>query len=816
MHKHSNQKVSSLWEDGRWAFIAILIFTVVALAYFYPVLEGKQILQSDIVQFKGSAKEIADYRAKTGKEPYWTNTSFSGMPAYMVSAYYPNDFIGKVDNVLRFLPRPADYLFLYFFGFFVLLSVFKVEWKLAVLGALAFGFSTYFIIILGVGHNSKAHAIAYFPLVLAGIILAFRKRYLLGFTLTAFAMALEIYTSHLQMTYYLMFLVIILGIVYLIDAVKKKTLSSFFKSVGILIVAVILGIGVNATRLVASKHYKEVSTRGKTELTINPDGSKRESTSGLDKIYITEYSYGILETFNLFIPRFMGGGSVEKLDNNSATYAFVKQAAGTEQASGFVKQLPTYWGKQPFVGAPAYIGAVVIFLFFIGVFLLDNKYKKWLVAATIFSLLLSYGKNVGFLTNFFIDYVPLYNVFRAVSSIQVLAELAIPLLGILGLKAFFDKDISRDKKLRALKLATYVVGGFALFFTVFGRFIFSFEGQSDVQLDKMLAGLSDAIIQDRKSMFFKDSLRSLLLVLASAGILWTYFKEKIDYNKSILLLIILILFDLIRVDLNYVNADKFVDELKVERPFFASKIDKEILKDKSHYRVANFTGNPMNESRTSYFHNSIGGYNAVKPRRYQELFDFQLASRMNEEVLNMLNTKYIIYPDQKGNETYQKNEDANGNAWFVNKIIFVANADEEIIALDSLKTKHEAVINKKYAKNIKETYPIDSTAIIKLTKAEMTKFTYQSFSNQPQFAVFSEMYFNEWQATIDGKKAPIIPVDYVLRGLEIPKGKHKIVFEFKPEIIEKGNTVTLVSYLFLLLIPIAWFFYENKKRLSKK
>jgi hypothetical protein len=315
-------------------------------------------------------------------------------------------------------------------------------------------------------------------------------------------------------------------------------------------------------------------------------------------------------------------------------------------------------------------------------------------------------------------------------------------------------------------------------------------------------------------MFFKDSLRSLLLVIASAGILWAYFKEKIDYNKSVLILVGLILFDLISVDLNYVNSDKFVDELKVERPFFASKIDKEILKDNSHYRVANFVGNPMNESRTSYFHNSIGGYNAAKPRRYQELFDFQIASKMNEEVLNMLNTKYIIYPDEKGNETYQKNEEANGNAWFIDEIIFANNADEEIKALTKLNTKNQAIVNKKYASFIKDNYPKDSTAIIKLVAKEINKFTYKSFSKKTQFAVFSEMFFDEWEATIDGEKVPIIQVDYVLRGLEIPKGEHEIVFQYQPKIVAKGNSITLISYLLLLIIPLGWFFYEKKK--SKK
>lgn len=793
--------------------IAIVTFIVISVAYFSPVLEGKQILQSDIVQFRGSAKEIADYRAKNKTEPYWTNTSFGGMPAYNVSALYPNNYISKLDSVLRFLPRPADYLFLYFFGFFILLTVLKVEWKLAIFGALAFGFSTYLIIILGVGHNAKAHAIAYFPLVLAGIISVFKRNYLFGFTLTALAMALEINAGHPQMTYYLLFMVILLGIVYLVAAIKEKTIAQLAKNIAILVVAVVLGIGMNATSLLATKHYAKESTRSKSELTINADGkAKKEITTGLDKAYITSYSYGILETFNLFIPRFMGGGSSENIGKNTNTYDFLNKAAGHNQAKDFVTNVPTYWGNQPYVGAPAYIGAITIFLFFLGIFLVDNSYKKWLVAATVFSLLMSYGKNLAFLTDFFIDYVPMYNKFRAITSIQVIAELAIPLLGILGLKQFFDADISSDRKIKALKLATYIIGGIALFFTVFGQIIFDFEGQSDRQLDKMIVGLSDVIIADRKWLIFIDSLRTLLLVLVTAGLLWGYLKKKLNDTKIIIAITILLLFDLVTVDKRYVNNSNFVDAIKVEKPFRASKIDTEILKDKSHYRVVNFVGNPINESRTSYFHNSIGGYHAAKPRRYQEMFEFQIASKMNEETLNMLNTKYIIFPDQKGNETYQKNTEANGNAWFVNKITIVETANEEIKALDKLKTKEEAVANKQYAKNTQETYPKDSTAVIKLTKMETTKFSYTSFSSKDQFAVFSEMYFSDWKAYIDGIKIPITRVNYVLRGLAIPKGKHEIVFEFQPTIVKTGNKITVVSYILMLLIPLGWWFVEKRKK----
>jgi len=796
--------------------IAIVTFIVVSVAYFSPVLEGQQILQSDIVQFKGSAKEIADYRAKNKTEPYWTNTSFSGMPAYNVSALYPNNYISKIDNVLRFLPRPADYLFLYFFGFFLLLTVLKVEWKLAIFGALAFGFSSYLIIILGVGHNAKAHAIAYFPIVIAGIISVFKRNYLLGFTITALAMALEINAGHPQMTYYLLFMVILFGIVYLAAAIKQKTIAQFTKNIAILVVAVILGVGMNATSLLATKHYAKESTRSKSELTINADGTtKKEVTTGLDKAYITSYSYGILETFNLFIPRFMGGGSSEDIGENTNTYEFLNKAAGHNQAKDFVENVPTYWGKQPYVGAPAYIGAIVIFLFFLGIFLVDNSYKKWLVAATIFSLLMSYGKNLSFLTDFFIDYVPFYNKFRAITSIQVIAELAMPLLGVLGLKHFFDADISSDRKIKALKLATYIIGGIALFFTVFGQFVFDFEGQSDRQLDKMIVGLSDVIIADRKWLIFIDSLRTLLLVLITAGLLWGYLKKKLNDTKIIIAITILLLFDLVTVDKRYVNNSNFVEAIKVEKPFRASKIDTEILKDKSHYRVVNFVGNPMNESRTSYFHNSIGGYHAAKPRRYQEMFEFQIASKMNEETLNMLNTKYIIFPDQKGNETYQKNTEANGNAWFVNKITYVETANEEIKALDKLKTKDEAVANKQYAKNAHETYLKDSTAVIKLTKMETTKFSYTSFSSKDQFAVFSEMYFNDWVAYIDGIKKPIARVNYVLRGLAIPKGTHEIVFEFQPTIVKTGNKITVVSYILMLLIPLGWWFVEKRKSKAK-
>ncbi len=794
--------------------IAIVAFIIVSLAYFSPVLEGKKLFQSDIAQFRGISKEIVDYRAKYDQEPYWTNRVFGGMPAYNVSAYYPHNYIKKADLLLRFLPRPADYLFLYFLGFFILLIVLKVEWKLAIVGALAFGFSTYFIIIFGAGHNAKAHAIAYMPVVLAGILSVFIRNYLIGFILTALGMALEVNASHPQMTYYLLFMVLILGIVYLIDAVKEKTIPTFFKSVATLIVAVIIAIGVNATGLLATKEYANESTRSKSELTITSYGEpKEDSTTGLSREYITQYSYGIVETFNLLIPRFYGGRSTENLGKNSETYRFLKDKIGRKNAKDFSENAPTYWGKQPSVSGPAYIGAVLLFLFVLGLFIVEGKLKKWLVATVIFSILLSWGKNFPTLTNFFIDYIPMYNKFRAVSSIQVITELAVPILGILALQQYFSKEIDEKTKFNALKLSLFIVGGLTLLFTLFGTSLFSFESIGDTRWEEQLPGFTDAIIADRKSIFFNDSLRSLLLIIASAGLLWAFLKKKTTRNIATIAFAVIILFDLVGVNKRYVNTDDFVSRKQEERPFQASAIDKEILKDKSYYRVLNFMVNPLNDGSTSYFHNSIGGYHAAKPRRYEELFEHQIAKN-NFEVINMLNTKYIIFPDKQGTPRLQQNREANGNAWFVNEVKFVTTANEEIKALDSLKTKQKAITTSEFQELIPSTrFNKDSIASIKLVSYQPNEMKYESITTSTQLAVFSDMYYkNGWNAYIDGIKAPILRVNYVLRALVVPDGKHEIIFRFEPNIIKKGNTITLISYAFLLFIPLGWFFIEKKKK----
>ena len=791
--------------------LVILIgFIVISLAYFSPVLSGKQIFQSDIMQYIGMSKQQKDFKAETGEETYWTNSAFAGMPTYQLGAKYPHNYIKSLDLALRFLPRPADYLFLYFLGFYILLLVLKVDYKLAALGALAFGFSTYLIIILGVGHNSKAHAIAYMPLVLSGIILTFQRKYIAGFLLTAVAMGLEIVANHFQMTYYLMLLVIILGIAYLIDAYKKKLLPHYFKSVGILVGAVILAIALNATSVLATQEYVKESTRGKSELTINLDGSPKEVTSGLDKDYITQFSYGYWETFNLFIPRFMGGGNGEDVGKDSATYdAFRKLGATTSQALQESKQAPMYWGDQPIVEAPAYIGAVVLFLFVFALFLVKGRLKWWLVGGSVFSLLLSYGKNLGFLTDFFIDYVPLYNKFRAVTSIQVLLELCVPVLAIFGLVRLFNNFEKKEEKLKALKYATIIAGGLSLVFLLFKSSLFDFVGVNDGFYRQSYGhDFVDALIEDRKTLFTQDTIRTLVLVLLSAAAIYIYLKDKLKEKWVVVAFGVLILFDLVGVAKRYVNNDDFVSATLVNKPFEATPADKEILKDTTYYRVFDLVGGA---AKPSYFHNSLNGYNAAELKRYSEVFDFYVAKN-NINVLNMLNAKYIIFENESGVIPYF-NDESNGNAWFVNELKGVTSANEEIKALDSLDNKHKAVYNSKIYKNVPTQYRVDSLASIKLVAYKPNYLKYQSTNANKGFAVFSEIYYkNGWKTTVDGKDATHMRVNYTLRGMELPAGTHTIEFKFDPDVVKTGSTIALASSVLFVLLLLGGLFYEFKRK----
>tara|TARA_B100000949_G_scaffold13352_4_gene10201 strand:- start:11519 stop:13972 length:2454 start_codon:yes stop_codon:yes gene_type:complete len=795
--------------------IVFVLFTAISLAYFNPVLKGKTIFQSDIVQYIGMAKQQNDFRQTTGEETYWTNSAFGGMPTYQLGAKYPHNYIKKLDLTLRFLPRPADYLFLYFIGMYLLFLVLKVDYKLAFLGALAFGFSTYLIIILGVGHNAKAHAIAYMPLVLSGIILTFRGKYWKGFLLTTVAMALELVANHIQMTYYLLLLVVCLGIAYLVDAYQKKMLPHYFRAVGVMVLGVILALGLNATNLMATKEYADTSTRGKSELNINPDGSPKEGGSGLSYEYITEYSYGRSESFNLFIPRFMGGGTSEDFPEDSATIdELMKMGASAQEANQILNQIPMYWGKQPIVAAPAYIGAVVIFLAILALFLVRGRLKWWAVAGLVLSLLLSWGDNFKILTNFFIDYVPLYDKFRAVSSIQVIIELVAPILAVVGLYQFFNDFHPSEKKKKGLFITTGIVGGIALLFLVAKSVLFSFTSPYDSYfIDQMGMQFVDAIREDRMRLFTTDTLRSLLFVLLTAATLWAILAKRVKETLGIGVLALLIVIDLVGVDRRYVNEDDFVSERIMEKPFQASEGDQEILKDDDYFRVYDATTNAFNSGRASYFHNALGGYHAAKPGRMQDLYDFYIDGG-NIEILSMLNVKYILVPDKEGNVYAQKNPYNNGAAWFVENVLPANNTNEEILLLDSLDTQKTAVIRADFLEKLPtQNISRDSTASIDITRHEPNHLVYETATQTDQLAVFSEMYYPKgWNAYIDGKPAEYFRANYVLRAMVIPAGIHTIDFKFEPQVISTGSTYSLISFIILILVAVTGLFFIWKQR----
>ncbi len=803
---------------------AVFGFIIIALIYFYPVLQRKKIYQSDIVQYTAMAKEQNDFRASENAEPYWTNSAFGGMPTYQMGAQYPHDYIGKLDDALRFLPRPADYLFLYFLGFYSLLLVLKIDPLKAFFGALAFGFSTYLIVILGVGHNAKAHAIAYMPLVVAGVLLVFRKKYVFGGLLTMLAVALEINANHFQMTYYLLFLLLVMGVYYAIKFIKNKEFKQLGIVAGTFVVALLFAVGANATSLLATKEFTDYSIRGKSDLSYNPDGTKKTDNSTLDRSYITEYSYGVAESLNLIAPRLFGGGNSEKLGKDSSVYDYMlKNGATEDQALQFTESYaPTYWGDQPIVAAPAYIGAIVFFLCVLGLYHDKRKIKYVFLVGAILSLVLSWGKNFSVLTDFFIDYVPMYDKFRAVSSIQVVLELCIPVMAIIGFHSFFTTN--KEKQWDSLwKAVATSLGLIVLLFLCKGWF--DYAGMMDAQIRQMLSqsqdksfgvGFIDALREDRKTMYQADLLRSGFFIAIAALVLWMYVKNKMAQNTAIILVGIFMVFDLFFVDKNYVSntPEQFKTAREVDIPFQPTTTDMQIMQDTTNYRVLDVEG--YLNAKASFFHKSIGGYSAVRPRRMQELFDYQI-SKNNKEILDMLNVKYIIQTDDNGQEVASVNPGINGNAWFVKELRKVASNDAEMKALNKLDTKNVATFDASDFPEYVTKYAFekDSTATIKLTYNKPNHLKYSSNNKNAGFAVFSEMYYkNGWKATIDGKDVPILRVDFALRGLNVPAGNHNIEFKFEPQVVKTGSTIALISSIGMLLLLVGGIYVERKKRLE--
>ena len=797
--------ISVYLKNNSHHFLVFILFVIISVSYFSPILKGEKIYQNDIVQYTGMAKEQNDFRILNGSETYWTDSAFSGMPTYLLGAKYPHNYIKKIDLFLRFLPRPADYLLLYLINFYVFLLVLKMDYKLAFLGSVFFAFSTYLIIIIGAGHNSKAHAIAYMPLVLAGIILVFNKSYYTGFFITTLALGLEICANHFQMTYYLMFIVVLLGLYYLFNFYKRKLLKEYFKSIAILFSALFFSIALNASTIMSTYEYSKQSTRGLNEITISPDGNQIQS-DGLDYDYITEYSYGFFESLNLFIPRLIGGGSVEKLDSDSESFKYFKSiGANTIQARDAIEFSPTYWGSQPIVEAPAYIGIVVFFLFILSIFLVSNRNKYWLLSSIIISLLLSYGKNLSFLTDIFINFFPFYNKFRAVSSIQVILELCVPVLAVYSLHTIIHKNITSKVLKTALNktLAVFVILVIGLYLSID---LFDFRGVNDsLYVDAYGPGYLDALKLDRIILYKSDLFRTFIYVILSFLILSFYRKKIISSNLLIVLFLIIGSYDLVGFNHNYVNSDDFVKSKNVEVPYKANKADVSILNDKSKFRVLDLTSN---STKASYFHNSVLGYHAAKLSNYDALLKFYI-SKNHMPVLNMLNVKYFISKNDNDEFEAYVNEDANGNAWFVENIYKVDSQNEAILSLDSLNLNKSVVSTKIRSQKFK----ILDNSTINLVEFKSNYLKYTASNNEDGYAVFSEIFYpHGWKVYVNGTETNFDNVNVALRGLYLNKGNNTIECYFSPDVVNKSSYVSLGSSLLLFLLMISSLFYNIKNR----
>jgi hypothetical protein len=611
-------------------------------------------------------------------------------------------------------------------------------------------------------------------------------------------MALEIQANHYQMTYYFMLLVGVLGIAYLVDAARKKQLKHYFGSVGLLVLAVVLGIAVNATSLMATREYAQWSTRGPSVLTTNPDGSPKTNLDGLDRDYITQYSYGISESLVLLVPRLFGGGSGEQLGEDSRTYRFlIDQGVPRSQALEFSNNLQLYWGDQPIVAAPPYIGAVVLFLFLLGILLVRGRAKWWLLGASVLALLLSWGKNFSLLTDLMIDYFPLYDKFRAVSSVQVLLELCAPILAVLALKAWGNPAIGKATKRKALLYSFLGMLGVGVALLLL-KSAFDFTGGSDEILKRYYGEELVGLIQrDREMVYIKDTIRTLIFIALAAGVLWLNLRERLTSRWLILGLGLLVVVDLVGVDLRYVNKEDFVSKRRLDNTFTATQADRQILQDTTVFRVLNLDEG-INGARTSYFHHSLGGYHAAKPRRLQDLFEHHIYQN-NRKVLNMLNARYVIQSDAEGNTRASLNPEALGNAWFVGALVPVTSADQAIRALDTIRPGREAVLNvSEFSEVTPREAEVDSTAGIDLTSYRANELVYQSRNSREGLAVFSEMYYpHGWQAYVDGEPTPHFRVNYALRGMVLPPGSHTVIFRFEPEVISQGSRISLVSSLLL-------------------
>ncbi|MBP5778256.1 MAG: YfhO family protein [Prevotella sp.] len=815
--------------------LAVLLFAILAFAYFFPAdIEGRILYRHDASAGRGAGQEGIEYLQKTGERSRWTNALFGGMPTYQTApSYKSTDLLTKAVNAYHlWLPENVWFVFAYLLGFYILLRAFDFKQYLAALGAVIWAFSTYFLIIIAAGHIWKVWALAYLPPMIAGIVLAYKGKYLWGLLLTAVFTAFEINANHVQMTYYYLFVILFMVIAWLVEAIRKKEMVRFLKATGVCAAGALIGVCINLSNLYHTWQYGQESMRGKSEL-VKPN-SANQTNSGLERDYITQWSYGIDETWTLLVPNTKGGASMplsmsekamEKADNDFLP---------------IYQQLGQYWGEQPGTSGPVYVGAFVMMLFILGLFIVKGPVKWALLAATILSILLSWGKNFMGFTDFFLDYVPMYAKFRTVASILVIAEFTIPLLAMLALKKLLDEPEQLKPRMKYVGISFLLTGGIAMLFSLMPSMFFdSFISSSEMRAIQTLPSeyiqpLVANLTEMRQAVFTADSLRSFYIILAGTGVLLAVAFGKLKKEYAVGIILVLCLVDLWTVNKRYLNDEMFVPVSEREAPQEKTQTDELILRDQSlDYRVLNLASNTFNENETSYYHKSIGGYHAAKLRRYQEMIEHYISPEMQAlfgavseaagdmtqvkgdsicPVLNMLNTRYFIFPLEGGQTVPIQNPYAYGNAWFVDKLDYVANANDEISAVGRIDLRYQAVADAKFKDMLGEAAVQDTASIVTITSYEPNRLTYDVNSGKGGVLVFSEIYYPGWTATIDGEPAELGRVDYILRALHIQPGKHQVELAFFPKSVDTTETIAYIAFVLLVLIVIGIIFIEWKNR----
>ena len=818
--------------------LVVLVFVLLAFAYFFPAdIEGRILYRHDSSAGRGAGEEQSEYYHRTGERSRWTNALFSGMPTYQLApSYKSTDVLSNVENVYHlWLPENVWYLFAYLLGFYILLRAFDFRWHLAALGSIFWAFSTYFLIIIAAGHIWKVWALAYLPPMIAGMVLAYRGKYLWGLILTALFTAFEIHANHIQMTYYYLFVILFMVIAWLVDAIRRHQLPRFLKATAVCVAGAAIGISINLSNLYHTWQYGQESMRGKSEL--RKANTANQTNSGLERDYITQWSYGIGETWTLLVPNTKGGASVPLAANATA------MAHADNNYLPVYQQLGQYWGEQPGTSGPVYVGAFVIFLFVLGLFIVKGPMKWALLAATVLSILLSWGKNFMGFTDFFIDNIPMYAKFRTVASILVIAEFTIPLLAMLALREWTNKELKVEKLRIPILVSFALTGGVALLFALMPNMFFdSFVSSSELEAlrqfpQEHLQPLLSNLTEMRRAMFTADAWRSFIIIVIGVLCLLLYKAKKLKLTYTVGILAILCLFDLWQVNKRYLNDEMFVPAIERDQAQPKTQTDELLLQDNTlDYRVLNLASNTFNENETSYYHKSIGGYHAAKLRRYQELIEAYISPEMQQSfraiseaagdmtqvngdsiypVLNMLNTRYFILPLQTGQTVPLQNPYTYGNAWFVDHVRYADNANEELDALGNMNLRHEAVADQQFRQVLGDSQVQDTASIVRITSYEPNRLTYDVRSGKGGVIVFSEIYYPGWTATVDGQPAELGRVNYVLRALNVQPGDHKVELAFFPKSVDRTETVAYIG-LIVLLILIALGLWLSMKAQSAK